>query len=87
MFPDKLFKSKYFIFLILFLLVSVSFYRSPHIFIDGRFWGEDGTIFFQNALENNLLENFFKIYYPTLGYYNLFPRIVALIANRLVIAF
>lgn len=87
MFPDKLFKSKYFIFLILFLLVSVSFYRSPHIFIYGRFWGEDGTIFFQNALENNLLENFFKIYYPTLGYYNLFPRIVALIAKNFPIEF
>ena len=87
MFLDKLLESKYFSFFILLLLASLSFYRSPDIFLNGRFWGEDGSIFFKNALENNFLENFFKVYYPTLGYYNLFPRIVALTANSFPIEF
>ena len=85
MFLNKLINKKYFSFFILFLLAVISFYRSPDIFLDGRFWGEDGSIFFQNALDNDLLDNFFKIYYPTLGYYNLFPRIVALTASNFYI--
>ena len=87
MFLNKLIEKKYFSFFILFFLAALSFYRSPDIFLDGRFWGEDGTIYFQNALKNNFLENFFKIYYPTEGYYNLFPRIVALTANSVFIEF
>ena len=78
---NKLFEKNFFSFLILICLVIISFYRSPDIFFGGRFWGEDGSIFFQNALNNNFLDNFFKIYYPTYGYYNLYPRIVAMTAT------
>jgi hypothetical protein len=87
MFLNKLIEKKHFSFFILFFLAAISFYRSPDIFLEGRFWGEDGSIYFQNALKNNFLENFFKIYYPTEGYYNLFPRIVALTANSVSIEF
>ena len=43
--------------------------------------GEDGSLYFQNSLNNTFFENFFKIYLPTIGYYNLFSRIVALISS------
>lgn len=87
MFLSKQIEKKYFSFFILFLLAAISFYRSPDIFLEGRFWGEDGSIYFQNALKNKFFENFFKIYYPTEGYYNLFPRIAALIASSVSIEF
>lgn len=84
---NKLLEKKFFSFLVLLVLVIISFYRSPDIFFEGRFWGEDGSIFFQNALNNNFFENFFKIYYPTYGYYNLYPRIIAMIAKAFPIEF
>tara|TARA_B110000971_G_C20005488_1_gene498922 strand:+ start:615 stop:1931 length:1317 start_codon:yes stop_codon:yes gene_type:complete len=87
MFLIKLFEKKYFSYLIIILLLIFSFYRSPHLFLEGRFWGEDGSYFFQNAINNDFFENFFKIYEPTAGYYNLFPRLAALIANSFPIEF
>ena len=56
MFLNKLIEKKHFSFFILFFLAAISFYRSPDIFLEGRFWGEDGSIYFQNALKNNFLE-------------------------------
>ena len=84
---NKLLEKKFFSFLVLLVLVIISFYRSPDIFFEGRFWGEDGSIFFQNALNNSFFENFFKIYYPTYGYYNLYPRIIAMTAKAFPIEF
>ena len=76
----RLMEKKIFFFLL--ILITLSYLRSPDIFNQGRFWGEDGVVYFQNALTNSFLDNFFKIYTPTMGYYNLYPRIVALISSK-----
>ena len=70
------------IYFILFFLLILSYSRSPDIFNEGRFWGEDGSLYFKNALFNSFLDNFFKIYTPTIGYYNLFARITALVSSK-----
>lgn len=84
---DKSLNKKFSSFFILFILLAFSFYRSPDIFLQGRFWGEDGSIFFQNSLNNSFFDNFFKVYYPTYGYYNLYPRIIAMTAKAFPIEF
>lgn len=70
------------IFFFLSFLLILSYARSPDIFSQGRFWAEDGSLYFQNALKNSFIENFFKIYTPTIGYYNLFSRITALVSSK-----
>ena len=75
-------KDKIYISIFLIILFFISYLRSPDIFNNGRFWGEDGAVFFQHAIQNSFIDNFFKIYSPTAGYYNLFPRIVALISSK-----
>jgi len=77
----RFYQDKTYIFFLI-ILLTVSYLRSPDIFNDGRFWGEDGVIYFQNAIKNSFFDNFFQIYTPTSGYYNLFPRIVALISSK-----
>jgi len=75
-------KNKIYIPVFLIILFLISYLRSPDIFNNGRFWGEDGVVYFQNAIKNSFFDNFFKIYTPTSGYYNLFPRIVALLSSK-----
>ncbi len=76
----RFYQDKTYIFFLI-ILLTVSYLRSPDIFNDGRFWGEDGSLYFQNAIKNSFFDNFFQIYTPTSGYYNLFPRIVALVSS------
>ena len=66
-------KDKIYISIFLIILFFISYLRSPDIFNNGRFWGEDGAVYFQHAIQNSFIDNFFKIYSPTEGYYNLFP--------------
>ena len=40
------------IFFFLSFLLILSYARSPDIFSQGRFWAEDGSLYFQNALKN-----------------------------------
>lgn len=82
-----IFNRKYFSYIVLLSILIISFYRSPHIFLEGRFWGEDGQLFFQNALGYNLSDHFFKLHNPSGGYYELFPRIMALIATKFPLEF
>ena len=42
--------------ILIFLLIVISFFRSPYIFLKGRFMAEDGELFFKSAFENNFLE-------------------------------
>ena len=37
---------------LIFLLIIISFFRSPYIFLKGRFMAEDGEFFFKSAFEN-----------------------------------
>jgi len=73
---------KNYCYIVLLTILFISFYRSPHIFLEGRFWGEDGQLFFQNALGYSFFDHFFKFHEISGGYYELFPRVVALIATK-----
>ena len=56
-----------------FLLILISFYRSPYIFFNGRFIGEEANHHFLFALNNNFFTNL--IYYIEFaGYYNFIPN-------------
>ncbi|MDI2113682.1 hypothetical protein [Commensalibacter nepenthis] len=55
-------------FLLLFLYVLFLFLRAPDILIQGRFWAEEGNIFYTNAYNMHPLHAFFVVYG---GYINL----------------
>ena len=63
-----------------FLLILISFYRSPYIFLNGRFIGEEANHHFLFALNNNFFTNL--IYYIEFaGYYNFIPNFFTWIAT------
>lgn len=73
------------VFILIFIII-ISMYRSPFIFIEGRFIGEEATHYFLYALNNNFIENLF--YYDTFsGYYNLTANLLAEIATYLPLEF
>ncbi len=65
-------KVKYYL---LFLILVISFYRSPFIFLNGRFAAEEATQHLLSALNNSFIGNF--LFYDDLaGYYNILPNIL-----------
>ena len=66
--------------ILIFLLIVISFFRSPYIFLKGRFMAEDGELFFKSAFENNFLEHLFY-FAPNSGYYNFIANILTEIST------
>ena len=76
-------KIKYFCFI---LILAISYWRSPFIFLNGRFVGEEATHHLVFAIKNSLLSNL--IYYDTFaGYYNLIPNLLTEIATKVPLEF
>ena len=71
---------------LLFSILIFSFWRSPYIFQNGRFIGEEATYHFIYALENTFLKNLFY-YADVAGYINLLPNILLEIATKVPIKF
>ena len=72
--------------LILTLIIGFSLYRSPFIFLNGRFIGEEATHHFMSALNNNFFKNL--IYFDNVsGYFNLIPNILSEISTYLPIEY
>ncbi len=67
-------------FIFLLIIISISFYRSPYIFLNGRFIGEEASHYFLFALNNNFLQNMFY-FVPLAGYYNIVPNILTEIST------
>jgi hypothetical protein len=67
------------IILFLLIIIIVSFYRSPFIFLNGRFVGEE-ALYFLNALNSSFVDSFL-FYIPDAGYYNLIPNIFTKLAT------
>ena len=65
-------KSKIIFFLI---IILISFYRSPYIFLEGRFFGEEGELWFKSAYENNFFKHF-SYFAEIAGYYNLIVNLL-----------
>lgn len=59
----------------------VIFLRKPDAFLNPQFWAEDGTVFFVQAYHNGIL----SIFEPYAGYYHLYPRLIAFLADFLKI--
>lgn len=78
MFIDTLKSKKKELFFITLLLIF--FYRSPYIFLNGRFMAEEGEIFFANAYKYSFLYSFFFVDFYS-GYLNLWANISGIISN------
>ena len=61
-------------------IILISFYRSPYIFLEGRFMGEEGSHYFKNAYENSFL-NQLLYFVPAAGYYNLIANLLTEIST------
>ena len=76
-------KIKYFCLL---LILLISLWRSPFIFLHGRFVGEEATQHLFFALTNSFFSNLF--YYDTFaGYYNFIANLFAEIASKIPLEF
>lgn len=64
---------------ILFLL-SLIFYRSPFIFLNGRFMAEEGSIFFSNAFNLSFFKSLTFVDFNS-GYLNLWANIAGILAT------
>ena len=71
-------KNKKEIFFILLLLLF--FYRSPFIFLNGRFMAEEGSLYFANAYKFNFFYSLIFVDF-TSGYLNLWANISGIISN------
>tara|TARA_B110000211_G_C14055977_1_gene543358 strand:- start:791 stop:2068 length:1278 start_codon:yes stop_codon:yes gene_type:complete len=69
--------SKEIIFVFIIILI---FYRSPFIFLNGRFMAEEGNVFFANAFNFSFLKSLMYVSYNS-GYLNLWANIAGIIAN------
>ncbi len=66
--------------LFILILLSIFFYRSPHIFLNGRFMAEEGSIYFANAYSNNFFYSLFFVDFKS-GYFNFWANISGIISN------
>ena len=83
---DKYFNYKNLKIIILSLILVISFWRSPYIFLNGRFIDEEARKHLIYALQNPFLTNLF--YYDSLaGYLNLLPNILLWAATKVRIEF
>ena len=67
-------------YIFLLIIIAISFCRSPFIFLNGRFVGEEASHHFLFALNNSFLENIFY-FIPLAGYYNIVPNILTEIST------
>ena len=70
--------------LVFILIILISFYRSPYIFLNGRFIAEEANHHYLFALNNNFISNVFY-YIEFAGYYNIVPNIFTWIATMVSI--
>ncbi len=64
--------------LVFLMCALLIFIRSPQLFVDARFWAEEGTYYFAEAYERGFGMLFYV--YPNCGYYYLFVNLATLIA-------
>ncbi len=72
-------KKKYKLLFLLLLLILI-FYRSPYIFINGRFIAEEGSWWFSNVFSNGTLAGLTYIYWGS-SYFNFWANISSVLAS------
>jgi hypothetical protein len=70
----------------LFIIIIISFYRSPYIFLNGRFGGEEGSKYFVYVWENGFLEGLFY-FENRAGYFNLIANVLVSTSSLIKIEF
>jgi len=65
----------------LLLLIGLIIIRLPELFIEPRFWADEGSRYFTYALHHTVIES---LYHPQQGYYSLFNNVASLLAVYLV---
>ena len=73
-------KNNIFKLFLFFLILFLIFYRSPYIFIHGRFVAEEGSVYFANAFKNNFINTIFFIDYLS-GYLNFWANLSSFFAS------
>ena len=68
------------------ILLIIFFYRSPFIFLNGRFMAEEGSVYFANAYQFGFLYSFLFVDL-TSGYLNLWANISGIVANLFSLKF
>ena len=81
----KFFLKNYKIILLILILILI-FYRSPYIFINGRFVAEEGSFWFRNAYLFGPIKGFTQVFFGS-GYFTLWPNVSSVIATLLPIEF
>ena len=61
-------------------IVAICFYRSPYIFINGRFVAEEGSFFFRNSYIDGPVIGLFQIFLES-SYFNLWANISSVFAS------
>ena len=81
----KFFLENYKIILLIFFILLI-FYRSPYIFINGRFVAEEGSFWFRNAYFFGPIKGLTQIFFGS-GYLNLWANISSVVASFLPLEF
>jgi hypothetical protein len=67
-------------FVFLSLIAAAHIIRAPRLFVDPRFWAEEGTVWFQHAVIYSPLSTLLFIFHES-GYFNLFANLSAVLAS------
>ena len=78
-FLNKSFLSKNYKVILLILIVLLIFYRSPYIFLNGRFVAEEGSVWFHNSYLYGPIKGLTQIFWGS-GYFNIWPNLASTFA-------
>ena len=78
-FLDKFFLSKNYKVILLILILLLIFYRSPYIFLTGRFVAEEGSFWFHNSYLYGPIKGLTQIFWGS-GYINIWANLAATFA-------
>jgi len=67
--------------IILLLVLILTFYRSPYIFLNGRFIAEEGSFFFRNSYLFGPVKGITQVYFEMSGYFNFWANISSVFAS------
>jgi len=78
-FLNKFSLSKNYKIILLTLIIFLIFYRSPYIFLNGRFVAEEGSFWFHNSYLYGPIKGLTQIFWGS-GYFNIWPNLATTFA-------
>ncbi len=85
-FSNKFHLLKNFKIILFIIIILLAFFKSPFIFLNGRFVAEEGSHWFYNSYLNGPISGLFQIL-PENGYFNLWPNIASIFATFVPLEF